>query len=368
MYKSILIKKFRGFQEFSLDSLGRINLIAGRNGIGKTALLEAFWLNRGYYNPELGIGVDNFRGVTQTHVNEFLWSLFTDFQVQREIVVETKDKTGYVRTIEIHLREPTEYERSIAIKPNQNAISGSTLDQEPTSLVTSQAILKSFDSQGRETIAFATIRPTPEGHSLNFRKAQKDPGEPRSIFLSSMRRSSAMELVERFSNLSIAKEEEVILNALKIIEPKLKRLTVEYRGGEPGLFGDFGAKRLMPLPLMGDGIYRLLTMALTIPEARDGEILIDEIENGLHYSVMPDVWNSLAKLAESFNTQLFATTHSEECIRAAAKAFGKSNIEIDERSDFLLHRLEKDNNGTVYPITYSLNDLVEALEMGLEVR
>jgi AAA15 family ATPase/GTPase len=115
---------------------------------------------------------------------------------------------------------------------------------------------------------------------------------------------------------------------------------------------------------MGDGIFRLLTIALAIPEARNGEVLIDEIENGLYYSVMSDVWESLAKLAEIFNAQLFATTHSEECIRAAAEVFSKKN----DKGQFLLHRLEANKNRVVHPVTISLDKLVEALEIGLEVR
>lgn len=367
MYESIFINNFRCFKNFTLKPLAQINLFAGKNGAGKTALLEAFWLNRGYHNPELSIAIDNFRGISQTRIDEFLWSLFRNFRFKDTITIEIKDITGFSRKTEIQLHEPNDYELRINSVPGQNAISGPSSERETSMLSIKEAVFKSSDSKGRETTSLASIVSTPDGQPLKIKRAQRNPNEPNGIFLSSMRRSTPQELAERYSNLAITKEEKSILGALKIIEPRLKKLTVEYRGREPGIFGDFGTNRLFPLTLMGDGIYRLLTIALAITEARNGEVLIDEIENGLHYSVMPDVWNVLATLAHKFKTQIFATTHSHECIQAAATAFTKRTAEVNQKDELLLHRLETDKE-KIYSVSYNLSDLVEALEIGLEVR
>ena len=90
--------------------------------------------------------------------------------------------------------------------------------------------------------------------------------------------------------------------------------------------------------------------------------MIDEIENGLHYSVLGDVWRVIDQTAKAFNTQIFATTHSRECIVAAHEAF-----ESDDDYDFRLHRLDQ-INGTIRAVTYPQGTLEAAIETNLEVR
>ena len=48
---------------------------------------------------------------------------------------------------------------------------------------------------------------------------------------------------------------------------------------------------------------------------------MDELENGIHHTCLTDVWNGIAEAAQLFNVQVFATTHSHECIEAAHAAF-----------------------------------------------
>ncbi|MCX6022329.1 MAG: AAA family ATPase, partial [Chloroflexi bacterium] len=104
------------------------------------------------------------------------------------------------------------------------------------------------------------------------------------------------------------------------------------------------------------------SLALAIASARDGIVLIDEIENGFHYSIMPKVWQAIASFSRQFNVQVFATTHSYECIQAAHEAF-----EADSVYDFRLHRLER-VKGKIKAITYSQGALNASLEADWEVR
>ncbi len=41
MLQSLKIEGFRGFQNFEMANLGRINLLVGKNNSGKTSILEA---------------------------------------------------------------------------------------------------------------------------------------------------------------------------------------------------------------------------------------------------------------------------------------------------------------------------------------
>jgi AAA15 family ATPase/GTPase len=119
---------------------------------------------------------------------------------------------------------------------------------------------------------------------------------------------------------------------------------------------------MVPLPLMGEGMVRLASLVLAISNAQDGFVLIDEIENGLHHSILSKLWSAVGEVSRQFNTQVFATTHSNECIAAAHKAFRESGA-----YDFRLHRLERIKE-TILAITYDQETLEAAIEAGLEVR
>jgi AAA15 family ATPase/GTPase len=90
--------------------------------------------------------------------------------------------------------------------------------------------------------------------------------------------------------------------------------------------------------------------------------LIDEVDNGLHYSHLPQIGAAIAQSAKQFHVQVFATTHSKECIIAAHSAFSQS---FDY--DFSLHRLEQMDGG-IRVVTYDKEALEAAIDTGFEVR
>jgi AAA15 family ATPase/GTPase len=100
-----------------------------------------------------------------------------------------------------------------------------------------------------------------------------------------------------------------------------------------------GIDEPIPLRSLGDGMQRVLGIILALVNAKDGMLLIDEFENGLHYSVQPDIWRLLFKVAHRLNVQVFATTHSWDCI----EAFQKAAVE-DAGEEGMLIRLEEKNN------------------------
>jgi AAA15 family ATPase/GTPase len=99
-----------------------------------------------------------------------------------------------------------------------------------------------------------------------------------------------------------------------------------------------------------------------IANAPHGVALVDEIENGLHHSILSKVWQVIGDAARRFDTQIFAATHSFECIQAAHQAFEKS-----ESYDFQLHRLER-IAGKIQAVTYDQETLAAAVKSDLEVR
>jgi hypothetical protein len=178
-------------------------------------------------------------------------------------------------------------------------------------------------------------------------------------FILSYARPSSEENARRYSNLQLAGRQSMLVKALKLLEPNLDRLLVLYPNK---LWGELGTK-LLPLSLMGDGLNRLANLIMAISENRGGVVLVDEIENGLHYSVLKDVWKVIAKTARELDTQVFATTHSWECIVAAHQAFSEDSV-----YDFALHRLEQRKDGGIRVVTLDQETLAASIEMGFEVR
>ena len=112
-----------------------------------------------------------------------------------------------------------------------------------------------------------------------------------------------------------------LVDSLNAFEPNLSRLTVLSIEGRPVIHADLALPRLIPVGLLGDGMQRIISLALAFESATGGLMLIDEIENGIHYSKLPDLWQVISSFSQKYSTQVFATTHSEECVRAAHEVF-----------------------------------------------
>ncbi len=152
---------------------------------------------------------------------------------------------------------------------------------------------------------------------------------------------------------------------MRLIEPRLRRLTaVPSAEGSALIYGDVGAGRIIPIALMGSGFSRLLELTLAFAEVGDGSIMVDEIENGLHHSALVDVWQAVNRLSREFNDQVYATTHSYECIAAANNAF--TELESDELHLHQLYR--RSSSEPVRAMTYTKKALNTNIEYFWELR
>jgi len=359
MYRWFEVNNFRCFDELMLAGLERVNLIAGVNNVGKTAILEALFLFSGAYNPELTMRINAFRGIESIKIELGKWAetpwdlLFSGFDTSKKIELSGENETSGRRMLRLRVIRQAEELAQISYfiqHPEK---------QESTFLTTesTQVLELEYEENGKHGKHYMIIDPK------GIRITPISPPPPFPAFFQGARvRIPLREEAERFGKLEIRGEQDVLLRVLQLIEPRLKRLAIVVMAGEPILHGDLGAGRLMPLPIMGEGMVRLTSLILHISNAPNGIILVDEIENGLHHSVLPKIWRAIGDVARQFNTQVFATTHSLECIIAAHRAFTESAI-----YDFRLHRLER-IRGTIRAYTYEKNTLEAAIETGLEVR
>jgi len=131
------------------------------------------------------------------------------------------------------------------------------------------------------------------------------------------------------------------------------------------IYFDIGIERRVPVQIMGDGIIRLLTILTAISRAQNGFVIIDEIENGFHYSVLPKLWKIIYNTAEQYNVQIFASTHSIECI-TAFRDFYSEKLNIAD--DFRLYRINRFPKDQINLIKYDYQSLESSLESNWEVR
>jgi len=364
MLKSFGAKNFRGFQDLTINKLKRINLIAGKNNVGKTALLEALFIHSGLYNPNLGLKVNAFRGLEEVTVQfektaEFPWdSLFTWFDTTKSIELYGEDTKEGTRSIRIS-----------EVPPSINGLKktkGSRLNIELEQVSAHARILrlKYTDDKNKSNSYDLVFDPDPSGPKRTPYITPTPPNPPFPAFFLASRIRIPFEVeADLYGKLEIQKAEQDILHFLQIIEPNLKSLSLIYSMGKPIFHGDIGSNRLLPLPMMGEGMVRSMSIILRIANAPNGVVLIDEIENGLHYSILPKLWSVIGEMAKKYNTQVFATSHSLECIKAAHQAFSD-----EDEYDFLVHRLQFSKEGDVHVVTHDRDDLEAAFEIGIEVR
>jgi len=358
MYKSFKVRNFRCFEELDVGPLAHINLVAGKNNVGKTALLEALWLHYGYYNPELPMMLNRFRGFNRVKREEFYQDIFNGFDRDKIIKLTSHDYNDETFSLQITVREQYTSHVSLSDRPaiggnGDETLSSDVTGQETTSPVQTEVI---FEAKGGiEAHAYVEL------DNIRFERP-KEVKEPSAIFQSARTRENFQILASRFGDLEVIKRQTEIVEALSVVEPRLEDLTIRYEMDTPVIYGDIGTDRLMPLAYMGDGVGRLLQIVLAIPQARDGALLVDEIENGLHYSVMREVWEVVSNIATAYNVQVYATTHSYECVQAAYQALADKG-----QDEFALHRLER-VEGKIEAVTYDREMLEAAFELDAEVR
>ena len=363
MYRSFTIKNFRCFDELTVEGMGRINLIAGKNNVGKTALLEALWVHSWPFEPDFGLRIDMLRGLNVTDPDSFMSNLFHGFD--REITIQLKaEGKGWdaPRMLEIRMEDSSNVWIPLPVSGNPQPNSMVLQSRKAIVMDYSCGEEGSFTTVGR--IAAEISRPdTPRLEVMRRENSQKIPESFNTPFLSTQEQGRVgPEEVNVYSTLEINGQQNAVLKILQEVEPTLKRLSVVAASGVPRIYADLGTGRLIPVQLMGAGMSHILSLALAIASNPGGIVLVDEIENGLHYTVMEKVWRAIGAFARHYDVQLFATTHSRECVYYAHRAF-----EADEEEEMRFFRIDR-ARGKLRAVMYDKEMREAAFEVGVGIR
>jgi hypothetical protein len=166
--------------------------------------------------------------------------------------------------------------------------------------------------------------------------------------------------------LSLRKE---VFKGLQLIDERIEEIVLVGYLDEPNkvdnlmpilIYRDNEEKRL--ITNLGEGISRVFYIILALVNARDGFLLIDEFENGLHWKVQPKLWEMIFDLAEKLNVQVFATTHSQDCVQ------GFYAVWENQENKGSFHRLHNRSGFGTVATPYRCETLANALEMNVEMR
>lgn len=333
-----------------MPRLRRVNLVAGRNNSGKTALLEAVFLLAGAGRPALAMNGNILRTtdrdpkdpVTRETIVETLWKpFFYRFDAGSPIVITAKHEDSGLLSLTIALKA-------------RNTLELPLKDAGRTDLAPMDQLVFTY-RQGDSDEVTSSARLGTDGIEFEHQQQQI----PFPAGLQSSRERTDRDDAIRLGSLRKRKQGDVLLEALRVIEPRLRSIEDNSASGSPMIWGDIGLSELVPLSVMGEGMTRFASIVLAMVGISKGVMLVDEIENGIHHSVLTDMWRAINDASRRFGIQVFATTHSFECVRAADQA-----IKTD---DLALHRLEHEDDGCSC-VTYDRSDIAAALYHDIEVR
>ena len=360
---SLSIRGFRGIRELDVPRLGRVTLIAGKNGAGKTAVLEAVrvYASRGREQVLSALlrSHEEFVPVTDEDEGRTLApdpaALFHGRDVAPNSRIEIGPGNGSgAGSLKIEAVLPREEQEELPYEPYGDGPALPSLEIEI-----------SFANYKR-TISWSLAR------RVRYRRFADDREEPppelncRALGPSLPNND---EVAGLWDEIALTDEEEGAVQALNLVlDGKVDRVTMI---GDGRLHRSYGRRvavklrdrdRPVPLRSLGDGAARLFGTSLALAGSRNGFLVIDEAENGIHHSVHGDFWRMVLRTAEKNDVQVFAATHSFDCVRGFARAAVDS-----PESEGVLVRLER-QDGRTRAVMYSESALETAAEHMIEVR
>ncbi len=349
---SLEIKNFRAFRHLVIPRLARVNLVTGKNNVGKTCLLEAVRL----------------------YAARGSWMILDDLLESRDENGSLPSQRGSseqaIRYLFYGRHEIGKETESIRIGPINSPDATLVIGVGPHG---SQLVERVNQRQLRDQASSSTVF---GGHAIVNGKVVPT----LDVQWGAQRMLSSQEMPvfipanglnqERINQLwdsvVLTEIEQDVLSALRIIAPGVQRVSL-IAGQEQERFPIVKVADVdSPIPLrsLGEGMVRLFGIALTLATAQAGFLLIDEVESGLHYSVQPDLWRLIIQVARQLNVQVFATTHSWDCIEGFQQAAGENPGE----GLLISLRAKKDTPGEVAAVLFDQEELAIATRDRIEVR
>jgi hypothetical protein len=338
LLNSLHIEGFRAFERLDVEGLARVNLFIGPNNAGKTTVLEAVQVLLAG-DPRLALAaIARRRG-------ELLPG-------PRDVLDESRREPLRPDANPI-FHHPHGPERTAVLQgagaPAVRLDFGWRTSFSPESWPFSLGI----EREGERAKAIGLSEAGAMGQIL-----AEDIGVDRAVF------ATPGMAARTWSTIAITPEEDRVVAALQVLEPQVDRIGVISRG--PGT-SSFVVKLRdpdvrLPLGSLGEGMTRLLDIACALVTSGGKVLLIDDVDTGLHHRVLGKVWKLVLETARRLDVQVFATTHSLDCLEELTRLV---NTETEYASEVAVFRVEK---GKDKPVRFDANTLRIAYEHEIELR
>lgn len=361
---SIEISGFKSLKHLKIDSFGSINLLTGDNNVGKSTLLEALFVYVSEGNSDVlfriaGERMNCFESRLEEddeYTKKIFASFFTDWKLAYGNNILITSGTGKSLQIEYVCYYETKVQYVEDINSRKQLIGTEQNLSNLSDPEKNEAIMIKYKGE-KQVISFDRAR-------MKLWKRQSDIKNIQFIRTSSYSEEVNARL---WDNIALTDLEAEVIDALRIIEPDIKGIAFLE---EPVSSPSSGRRRAayitycgkegrFPLSVMGDGVNRILSLILGLVNSKDGVCFIDEIENGVYYSRQPALWETISHLVGKLHIQLFATTHSNDCV----KSFAESVTGITAK----LIRMEKREKG-LKTVDYTAEEVSIAANNDIEVR
>jgi len=408
MLDSFYIKNFRLFKELKIKTLSRVNLITGKNNSGKSCFLEALRIHATKASPylledlilereenwEKNIKLSSDIKTVFDNPFRYLFYGYNFPKVDKDYIeigsLQNKKNRLKLRITECHvvqsihdnnrtslnlsdlfkkldIKDGAEYLQNFYEKQPKNSIIENKFEFGiELEILNQKTVLGYLNTNGEPIMGFSNdlwskisyvVDPT-----ITIQSISVDRLKEKDIIVLWDKISLEFDLKQHLINAICLFDNQIKSDIL----PKtiLKDIVLIGKEKTTPILIYYNGKKL-PLKSLGYGVTRLFYIILALVNVKDGMLLIDEFENGLHYSVQPKIWDVIFKLAETLNIQVFATTHSRDCIRAFHEIWSKP--ENNDKGCFfrLDHYPEKD---IIRPMFYDLEILGDALDVNGEMR
>lgn len=347
-------ENYRGLHGLDIPTFRRINLIGGFNGTGKSSLLEAIFFLADRRAPISltrpfmwrGLGMNGKGSIDQ---------YFSGLDHTKKINISAGTLEGLLNISMNYGASPLGVTVQVP-----GGVNSANIDRQQS--IRSDIGLNIEITLNKKVDDAQFALPMPDGIAFTpYRIGQSK--IPPAAFLSPSTRNSVQDNAVRYSAIVKNNRMGELLKSISIIRPNVSGIQLLHEGGQPVLYAQFKDGNIFPFSMLGDGMQTLLSIAMAIMNTPGGLVLLDEFDSAIHYSVLADVWSKIANLANVYNCQIFAVTHSRECIKAALEGVTTgSRVE-----DFQYCRLERSDSG-LSAVTYSGDEVRESLDADWEVR
>ncbi|MGB1205894.1 MAG: AAA family ATPase [Chitinophagales bacterium] len=356
--QKIEINNFRGIHKAEIEGFKQLNFFIGKNNACKTSVLEAIFLCAGINNPALPIRINRFRHISIFEEDNirflfynldyqnrpFLTTFFNEKEHRRTLKINPHENVGNINAFQKQKFDETAFDTQLDPPQIDGLILNTTIKErhkrlqeyQSTLVLTDGFFMPTYPKNYKEPLSAIFISPTTEMPNLD----------------------------KRLEKLIVEKAQQPIVQALKNIDSNIQNISL---GTDGMIYFDIGLPRLIPINLAGDGIKRILSLLVTISDNKNSIVLIDEIDNGLHFSSQATLLKALMQAAKSYNVQIFATTHNYETLRKLQEVLADESMETcqNDVKTFTLRKL-KDNVVKAYAYDYEALDYI--LEQSIEIR